>query len=432
VQPVVVTINPKPTVVTVAPAAVCSPNTIDLTTSAVTTGSTASLVYTYFTNAAATTALGTPSAIATSGTYYIKGTTSLGCSDVQPVVVTINPKPTVVTVAPAAVCSPNTIDLTTSAVTTGSTASLSYSYFTDATATVVLGTASAVAASGTYFIKGTDGNSCSSVSSVVVKINALPSVTFVASKTKVCLGESLILTGSGAVTYAWNNGVSNGVSFTPTTTQTYNLSGTDANGCINTGVITIPVNPLPIITPISAAANSLMVGANMILNGTATNGSPNYNYTWTSSNPTIAIINGSSSSPTLIGVKEGLVGINYYAVDANGCRSLTSSLFNVDVIPGVMEFEIPNAFVPTGVYAENKFLRASYSTSVKRVNYFRIFNRMGKMVYEVQNVDPFEIKWDGKFQNVLQESDGYMWIAEIAGLGSVSFQRKSGQFLLIK
>ena len=57
---------------------------------------------------------------------------------------------------------------------------------------------------------------------------------------------------------------------------------------------------------------------------------------------------------------------------------------------------------------------------------------MGKMVYEVQNVDPFEIKWDGKFQNVLQESDGYMWIAEIAGLGSVSFQRKSGQFLLIK
>ena len=347
-------------------------------------------------------------------------------------IATVNTTPTVSGTTPLARCDAGTVTLGASpsagainwysASTGGSSLLTGTSYTTPSINTTT-----------TYYVDATN-NGCTTGArtAVIATIYPLPSVTFVASKTKVCLGESLILTGSGAVTYAWNNGVSNGVSFTPTTTQTYNLSGTDANGCINTGVITIPVNPLPIITPISAAANSLMVGANMILNGTATNGSPNYNYTWTSSNPTIAIINGSSSSPTLIGVKEGLVGINYYAVDANGCRSLTSSLFNVDVIPGMMEFEIPNAFVPTGVYAENKFLRASYSTSVKRVNYFRIFNRMGKMVYEVQNVDPFEIKWDGKFQNVLQESDGYMWIAEIAGLGSVSFQRKSGQFLLIK
>jgi hypothetical protein len=374
----------------------------------------------------------TPS-INTTTTYYVDATNN-GCTTVArtAVIATVNTTPTVSGTTPLARCDAGTVTLGASpsagainwysASTGGSSLLTGTSYTTPSINTTT-----------TYYVDATN-NGCTTVArtAVIATINPLPSVTFVASKTKVCLGESLTLTGSGAVTYAWNNGVSNGVSFTPTTTQTYNLSGTDANGCINTGVITIPVNPLPIITPISAAANSLMVGANMILNGTATNGSPNYNYTWTSSNPTIAIINGSSSSPTLIGVKEGLVGINYYAVDANGCRSLTSSLFNVDVIPGVMEFEIPNAFVPTGVYAENKFLRASYSTSVKRVNYFRIFNRMGKMVYEVQNVDPFEIKWDGKFQNVLQESDGYMWIAEIAGLGSVSFQRKSGQFLLIK
>jgi hypothetical protein len=32
----------------------------------------------------------------------------------------------------------------------------------------------------------------------------------------------------------------------------------------------------------------------------------------------------------------------------------------------------------------------------------------------------------------MQEPDGYMWIAEITGLGDVKFERKSGQFLLIK
>ena len=57
-------------------------------------GSTSGLTYTYFTDAAATTTLSNPNAIATSGTYYIKGTTAAGCFDIQPVTVTINPFPT--------------------------------------------------------------------------------------------------------------------------------------------------------------------------------------------------------------------------------------------------------------------------------------------------------------------------------------------------
>jgi len=57
---------------------------------------------------------------------------------------------------------------------------------------------------------------------------------------------------------------------------------------------------------------------------------------------------------------------------------------------------------------------------------------MGILVYEIMNADPSAIKWDGKFNNVMQESDGYMWIAEYTGLGEVSLERKSGQFLLLK
>lgn len=165
-----VTVNPLPTVATVAPAAVCSGSTVDLTASAVTTGSDTGLTYTYWTNAGATTALTNSTAVATSGTYYIKGTNANGCSSVASVVVTVNPLPTVTTLAPATVCYPSTVDLTASAVTTGSDSGLTYTYFTDLATTTSYATPTAAVA-GTYYIKGTNANGCSSIASVVVSVN---------------------------------------------------------------------------------------------------------------------------------------------------------------------------------------------------------------------------------------------------------------------
>lgn len=87
-------VNPNPQVIITDPADVCSPSTVDLTNASITTGSTAGLTYTYWTDAAATTSLLTPTA-ATAGTYYLLGTlASTGCSDIAAVTVTVNPTPT--------------------------------------------------------------------------------------------------------------------------------------------------------------------------------------------------------------------------------------------------------------------------------------------------------------------------------------------------
>jgi hypothetical protein len=94
IESVTVTINTTPNLVITNPTAVCSPNTVDLTASGVTMGSTlAGATLTYWTNAVATTALSTPTAVATSGTYYIRAMTASGCFDIEPVTVTINPLP---------------------------------------------------------------------------------------------------------------------------------------------------------------------------------------------------------------------------------------------------------------------------------------------------------------------------------------------------
>lgn len=66
-------------------------NSVDITAPAVTIGSTTGLTLSYYTDALATNVLATPTAVSTSGTYYIKGeNTTTGCFIIQPVVVTIN------------------------------------------------------------------------------------------------------------------------------------------------------------------------------------------------------------------------------------------------------------------------------------------------------------------------------------------------------
>ena len=60
--------------------------------------------------------------------------------------------------------------------------------------------------------------------------------------TVVCSGSPVTLNGTGAVSYSWNNGVVNNTTFYPTSTNTYQVIGTDVNGCTNINSTTIVVN----------------------------------------------------------------------------------------------------------------------------------------------------------------------------------------------
>jgi hypothetical protein len=86
------TVNPNPVLV-LRDITVCVPLTVNLTLATVTEGSTLpeGTQLSYWTDAAATISILNPGAYASSGTVYVKATTTAGCVDIKPLTVTIEP-----------------------------------------------------------------------------------------------------------------------------------------------------------------------------------------------------------------------------------------------------------------------------------------------------------------------------------------------------
>ncbi len=119
---------------------------------------------------------------------------------------------------------------------------------------------------------------CSAASDqITITISPLPNVNAGANQT-VCAGTSVTLSGAGANTYLWNNGVNNNVPFTPSTSTTYTVTGTNTStGCNNTDQVIVTVNPLPIV---NASQDQLICeGQTASLSVVI---SPGLNYSWSS------------------------------------------------------------------------------------------------------------------------------------------------------
>ncbi len=107
-----------------------------------------------------------------------------------------------------------------------------------------------VATAGDYTVRVEDAFGCEGTSApFAFVVNALPNVT--AQAAPICAGQTAVLTVSGAETYVWNGGnldnvVGQTVSDAPVLTTEYTVTGTDANGCVNTATVTLTVNPLPV------------------------------------------------------------------------------------------------------------------------------------------------------------------------------------------
>jgi hypothetical protein len=252
---------------------------------------------------------GVPFIPLTTQTYTLTGTNTNSCAGIwngtDQVTVTVNPLPTVSAGNNQSVCAGSSVTLS------GSGAS-SYTWSNG----VQNGVPFTPNATQTYTVTGTDVNGCSNTAQVTVTVNPSPNVSG-GNNQSICIGSPVTLSGSGAINYSWNNGVVNGTTFTPLATQTYTVTGTNANGCSNTAQVTVTVNPLPTV---SAGSNqSVCVGTPVTLIGSGAN-----TYSWT---------NGVANATPFIPM-----GTQIYTVtgtNANGCSNTAQVTVTVNPSPNV-------------------------------------------------------------------------------------------------
>ena len=253
---------------------------------------------------------------ASSFTYVVMGMDSMtGCSNWDSVMVTVNPLPTVTASAS------DTMICTGDSVMVMGGGALNYSW----SDSLVDGVNFAPSVSDTYVVIGTDINGCVNMDSVMITVNPLPVVTASVSDPEICAGDSVMVTGSGAMSYSWTGGVTDGVNFAPVASNSYIVTGTDANGCTDTASVMITVNPLPNVT-VSISTDTICVDdASITLSGATPAGG-----SWSGNGVT-----GTTFSPS--GATVGTHAITYTFTDGNGCTNMASDNIVVDACVGVIE-----------------------------------------------------------------------------------------------
>ena len=124
--------------------------------------------------------------------------------------------------------------------------------------------------SGIYTTILTNVAGCDSTITLNLTINPSPAVNAGLDQS-ICLGQSVMLAPSGASTYSWDQNVTNGIAFSPTSTSNYTVTGTSNTGCTGSDQVTVTVNNSSASTVTQTAANSYtMNGQTYTQSGTYT------------------------------------------------------------------------------------------------------------------------------------------------------------------
>ncbi|MGM0479190.1 MAG: T9SS type A sorting domain-containing protein [Bacteroidota bacterium] len=276
--------------------------------------------------------------------------------------------------------------------------------------------------------------SCPQVTeTVTVTINGLPSVDAGADQ-DVCDGDQVTLTATGADTYSWDNGITQGTAFNPAVgSETYTVIGTDANGCENDDAVTVNVFENPTVdagtdvtvcegeevTLTATASMGTVSWDNGISDGTPFNATTTTTYTTTADNngctatdqvtvtvnelPAVTLgddselclqddvisltgspqggtysgtgVTGNEFDPDAAGV--GMHEITYSYTDGNGCENTATQMITVDDCASIVENAMANISIAPNPASEFIEVRSGEGNAIEQV---QLMNTAGQVI----------------------------------------------------
>jgi gliding motility-associated-like protein len=407
-------VTPTPSVTATSNSPICSGDTVQLNVISI-AGATFSWAgpYTFFSGASSP--FRTPALTEHSGVYTVNVTAS-GCTNLATVNVLVNQTPT-----------PPWIKW------------LTYCQFDDASNLQAFGsnvlwyTGSAPGLTGTpvppkpntnivgysfYYVNQTVAGCPSVIDSIRVVVNPKPTVT-VSEGATVCPRESLVMTATNPdaiAYYRWYPDLylsdTSGpvVTTRPETNMEYMVVSTNMYGCTDTATVNVVVKAAAVIHLEDSV--TLYPGESYQIN-------PQTNcmtFSWT---PAGGLDNRLISNPTAtpgISTKYIVTGITEW-----GCRTRDSISINLadDAV-----LTVPNAFAPGSTNTKFKIIKRGLAT----LNYFRIYDRWGVMVYESKDI---EDGWDGTFKGVPQPLGVYIYDLSATTRNGTIF-KKAGNLTLLR
>lgn len=325
------------------------------------------------------------------------------------------------------------------------------------------------------YVLVSNGAFCSRIATLTLRKEETPVAKLTASKLKICVGESLLLTASGGVTYEWSDSSTTGGirTVSPTQTTTYTVYAVGAQGCKSLEPARITIEVVPAIVS-TLKGGHICKGDKILLDAGS---GPNYTYEWSTGETSqtimvdtpgeyrVTISNGVCSKEFKTDVINAVVPeITKVDYNDNGTMILTAS----NPSNGILEYSIDNGITwqSSNVFTnvpKNKVIsirvKVKYTSCVGFLEFFtfvmknvitpngdnindiidfrgisdyksfsgQVFDRYGKEVFKAEKIRPY---WDGYFQGKRLPTSSYWYQVTYEDPASKLLTVKTGWILL--
>ena len=315
---------------------------------------------------------------AAAGTYTVRLilTTNAGCKDTVSKTVTVFPQPTVLfNINSLNQCLTGNQFIFTNQSSVAVGTYNSYWSFGDGMTSTVANPTHSYTVAGTYTVSllVMTNNGCRDSISQTVKVNPQPAANFSINANNQCFsGNNFIFTntsvGSALSTYKWSFG--DGSSFVGfNASHVYSATGifqvklivTSADGCVDSTMQNVTVNPKPFASFTSANAGQCLNGNNFTFANTSSVSSGSFSSFWSFGDG----ITSTAISPSHVYTTSGTFIVKLIVTTNNGCKDSTTLTMNVFPMPTV-SFTINNA---NQCFSGNSFSFNNTSSSVSPTIY---------------------------------------------------------------